>query len=218
MSAEKDDGYIRWRCKGCGQKLKVKESWEGGEVIQCPRCGAMVNVPIGNIEAIAAGTDMEETGEPGRLQLDPEKLMKTLRGEEKTEPGSPGSAGSTPSVRSVQWDAESAYGRVEQLDQLASAVQRIDQSAKGDIQRAYRNKDLDAGDRAKAVKEAARGRLEEIRALVQDRLAGLRMNIQDMETREENLNRGQKTQLASLRRAVEAIKLYTRYVLRIKLD
>ena len=88
---EKDDGYIRWRCKACGQRLKVKKTYEGGDVMPCPRCGEIVNVPMGNIEAIAKGTEMAETGDPGRLNVDRELLMKRLRGDEKaTGPGSVG--------------------------------------------------------------------------------------------------------------------------------
>ena len=94
VAKEKDDGFIRWRCKGCGQRLKVKETHEGGDVMPCPRCGEIVNVPMGNIAEIAKGTEMAETGDPGRLNVDPELLMKRLRGDEKAE--GPGSAGGAP--------------------------------------------------------------------------------------------------------------------------
>ena len=86
--AEKDDGYIRFRCRMCGKRLKVKDTIEGGNVMPCPRCGAAVTVPMGNLEAIAEGTAMPETGQPGRLNVDPELVRKRLAGEdEPTEEG-----------------------------------------------------------------------------------------------------------------------------------
>ena len=77
--AKKDVGHVRFRCKQCGQKLKIRKDREGGDVIQCPRCGASVNVPLVNLEAIAKGTDMAETGDPGRINVNPELLMRRLR-------------------------------------------------------------------------------------------------------------------------------------------
>jgi len=43
----KDDGYVRFRCKMCGKRLKVREDKTGGgHVIPCPRCGELVTVPL----------------------------------------------------------------------------------------------------------------------------------------------------------------------------
>lgn len=214
--AAKNDGYIRWRCRACGQKLKVKESFEGGNVIQCPRCGANVNVPVGNIEAVAAGADMPETGQPGRIQLSREKLMRTLRGDDK-EPGTPGSAGSTPSLRETSWDPTSAFGRLEQLDQLAASLVKIDQATMGEVQRLFRNRDLGSRERQAQVKNAADSRREEIKRLVQNRLAGLRMKLGGLEGSRERLMRSQLDELERIRLGIEALELYTRYILGIEL-
>ncbi|MHC4592964.1 MAG: FmdB family zinc ribbon protein [Planctomycetota bacterium] len=96
--SQKGDGYVRFRCRACGQRLKVRDTMEGGDVIPCPKCGASVNVPLANLEAIAKQADMEETGQPGRLNVDPELLMKRLRGEgeEASERGRRGHDGTAP--------------------------------------------------------------------------------------------------------------------------
>jgi predicted RNA-binding Zn-ribbon protein involved in translation (DUF1610 family) len=213
--AEKSDGYIRWRCKSCNQRLKVKDTFEGGNVIQCPRCGASVNVPMANIDAIAAGADMPETGQPGRIQLDREKLMRSLRGDQLTEPGSPGTAGSSPSLREGAW-SPAAFGRLEQLDQLSAALSKIDQATMGDVQRLYRNADLGPAEREAQVRDTAEARRDEIGRLVRDRMAGLRLQLGHLEGSRENLTRSQLSDMQKLKLGLEAIELYTRYVLGVE--
>jgi hypothetical protein len=205
--AAKNDGYIRWRCKSCGQKLKVKDTYEGGSVIQCPRCRATVNVPMGNIEAIAAGADIPETGTPGRLQIDPKKLKEALEGGKKSV--GPGSAGSTPSVR---WDSQAAFARIEQLDHLVAAAAKIDQDVMGQFQRLFRSTDLSPERRRELAEDAARGRREELGRLVANRLTGIRFQLDPLEGA-RNLNRSELTTRERLQRAIEAIELYSRYVL-----
>jgi DNA-directed RNA polymerase subunit RPC12/RpoP len=215
MAEKTEDGYIRWRCKSCGQKLKVKESYEGGNVINCPRCWATVTVPLSNIDAIAEGSELEETGEPGRIKIDRDKLMSVLE-EREERAREPGSAGSTPSVQSVSWDLEAAFGRVRELDQFVSTVRKIDQEVVGEIQRLYRNPDLQPETRYRRIREAARGRLEEIKDLLQHRLGALAVKLDRLEGRHQTKARDtdiQKTELA-----IEALKLYTRFVLGIKVE
>jgi len=214
--ATKGDGYIRWRCKSCNQRLKVKETYEGGNVIQCPRCGASVNVPMANIEAIAAGADMPETGQPGRIQLDREKLMRALKGDER-QAGVPGSAGSTPSLKGDSWNPATAFGRLEQLAQLSASLAKIDQDTMGDVQRIYRNPRLTERQREAEVKSVAENRRREIKRLVENRLAGMRLELSQLEIKQQHLTRRQLTEMERLKRAVEALELYTRHVLGIDL-
>ncbi len=208
----KGDGYIRWYCKHCGQRLKIKDTYEGGNVIRCPSCKQLVNVPLANIDAIAEGTDMEETGMPGQLQLDRDKLLRRLSGKGEKADG-PGSPGATPSLRSERWDVEAAFGRIEELDLLASAVNRVEQETMGEVQRAYRDKGLDARERGRLVEEAGQHRMEELENLVKVRLATVRRKMQPLSTKDRNLNPSERKQLRKLRRAEEAIRLYGRHVL-----
>ncbi len=213
---EKSDGYIRWRCKSCNQKLKVSENYEGGNVIQCPRCGASVNVPMANIDAIAAGADMPETGQPGRLHIDREKLMDSLQGDRR-DPKAPGSVGSSPSVRDGGWNPTTAFGRLDQLDQLAASLVKIEQATMGDVQRIFRNPELDARQREAQVQSSAESRRREIQRLVRDSLAGMRLKISQMEGVRSKLMRSQIVELERLTRAVEALELYTRHVLGVEI-
>jgi hypothetical protein len=207
VAEQKDDGYIRWRCKACGQKLKVRKSYEGGNVIKCPSCGQMTNVPIGNLEAVAESTDMEETGRPGQLQLDPKKLMERLQG--------PGSQGSTPSLKEGPWSASAAFGRLVELDQLGTAIVKIEQETLGEIQRLYRNRELNASQRAEEVESAAAYRKDQLRELLKNRMRAVKDKISPMEARHENLSKAELTHLKKLRRALEAIRFYGRYVLEV---
>lgn len=213
---EKSDGYIRWRCKSCNQRLKVKDTFEGGNVIQCPRCGANVNVPMANIEAIAADTNMPETGQPGRIQIDREKLMRALKGDDLKEPGTPGTSGSTPSVRNDAWTG-AGFSRIEQLGQLAASLVKIDDAAMGEVQRLYRNPDLGPHEREVQIKIAGDARRADIKRLVQNRLVGMRMQLSHLEGSRERLGPGERTDMEKLKLGVEALELYTRYILGIEL-
>ncbi len=211
VAKEKDDGFIRWRCKACGQRLKVKETREGGDVMPCPRCGEIVNVPMGNIAEIAKGTEMAETGDPGRLNVDPELLMKRLRGDEKRT--GPGSAGAAPTLGREGWSAQAAFGRVEELDQLAAGLVKIDQDSMGTVQRIYRSRELSTAERRDQIRAAGKQRHEDVRQLVQKRLAALRQQAASMQAKQERLNRSELDHLARLKRGAEAIELYARYML-----
>ncbi len=214
MAAEKDDGYIRWRCKSCGKRLKVKKEYEGGNVIQCPRCRATTNVPLANIESIAATTDMPETGMPGRLHIDPDKLRESLTGGDRS--GGPGTEGSTASVRTVGWDPEAAYGRLEALDQLVYAVQKIDASAIGELQRLYRNTEMDPEERLQRTKEIARARLREVKDKVEERIQALRIEADRLDGRSERLTPPQRMRLRKVNASIEAMRRYGRYFLGVK--
>jgi len=213
--AEKDDGFVRWRCKACGQRLKVKKTWEGGDVMPCPKCGEMVNVPLSNLEAIAKGTEMAETGDPGRLRIDPELLRKRL-GSEQEKAAGPGSVGGAPTIRREGWSAEAAFGRIQELDQLAAGVAKADQDVMGQIQRVYRSGDLSKEERHEQIKDAALQRRQEVQELVNNRLTALRQQINALEGQQQRLGRGELDHLARLKRAAEAITFYSHYVLGLK--
>lgn len=210
--AKKDDGYVRFRCKGCGQRLKIRDSYEGGNVIQCPGCGATVNVPLANLEAIASGTEMAETGQPGRLNVDPDLLLRRLGGK-GGESAEPGSVGGPPTLRQAPWSPRAAFGRVQALDQLGASLAKIDQELMGQIQPLYRQQDLSAKDREQQVKQAALLRRKEIRNLVANRLRALSEQARSLQANTERLSRAELDHLERLKLAQEAIGFYSRYVL-----
>lgn len=210
--AEKSDGYIRFRCKRCNKRLKVRETYEGGNVIKCPSCGATVTVPLVNIEAIAESTDMEETGNPGQIQLDAERLIEQLKRKGGSEEG-PGSEGATPSLREGPWSPDEKFGRLEELDDLLSGVQRFHQETAGAVQRLYRDKKTKPGQRADFVRDAGEHHREKLKQFVEGRLETLRQKIVPLEDRHERLRADQLDYLEKLRRAREAIRFYARYVL-----
>jgi hypothetical protein len=209
--AQKDDGYIRFRCRMCGKRLKVKKTVEGGNVLPCPNCGATLTVPMGNLEAIAEGTTMDETGDPGRLNVDPELLMKRLRGEDEKRDG-PGSVGGAPTLREGSWDPMAAFGRITELDQLAAALAKIDEDVMGQIQRLYRQKDQTPEDRSQEIKVAGERRRDEIRKLLQNRIQDTRLQVRRLSAMENRLERSERDKLQRLRRTVEAMELYALHI------
>jgi hypothetical protein len=212
--AEKDDGYVRFRCKNCHQKLKIRKTFEGGNIIPCPRCGTEVTVPLANLDAIAAGADLPETGQPGRLNVDPELLLKRLKGEEEG-PSGPGSVGGPPTLRKG-WSPGTAFGRVKELDQIAAAVVKINDDAMGQIQRAFREEGLSAEEREAHVREAASGRMRDLQELVERRLQAIRQQLGPYAARQDNLAPPEREHKERLERAQEVIRLYGRHVLGVE--
>ncbi len=213
--AEKSDGYIRFRCKRCNRRLKVRETYEGGNVIKCPTCGAPVTVPLLNIEAIAEATDMEETGNPGQMQLDAERLIEQLQQKTGGAKDGPGSEGSTPSLREGPWSPEARLGRLEELDELLDGIHKLHQETVGAVQRLYRDKKASPGRRADYVRDAAEHMHERLEKLVNGRLETLRQKISPMEARHERLRADELDYLEKLQRAREAVRFYARFVLKL---
>jgi len=211
--AKKGDGYIRFRCKRCNKRLKVRETYEGGNVIKCPSCGATVTVPLVNIEAIAEATDMEETGNPGQIQLDAERLIEQLKRKDIGSDEGPGSEGATPSLREGPWSPQTKFGRLEELDDFLNGVHKLHQESAGAVQRLYRDRKMKPGRRADYVKDTGEHHREKLEQFVQSRLETLRQKIAPLEDRHERLRSDQLDYLEKLRRAREAIRFYARYVL-----
>jgi DNA-directed RNA polymerase subunit RPC12/RpoP len=214
--AQKDDGYLRFRCGSCGQRLKIPKTQEGGQVVPCPKCGADVNVPLANIEAIARGTDLPETGSPGRINVDPGLLMKRLRGEDQKAAG-PGSVGGPPSLRQGKWSSETAFARIVELDQLGASLSKMDEELMGQIQRIYRDPEPDAERRVEGVRLAAERRREDIRRLLTDRLGSLRMQVRSMQAQRHRLMRSELGRLENMEKACEALEAYARFVLGVEI-
>ena len=167
--------------------------------------------PLSNLEAVAEGTAMDETGDPGRLNVDPELLMKRLRGDDEKRDG-PGSVGGGPSLRGGAWDPAAAFGRLTELDQVQAAVAKIDEDVMGQIQRLYRQKDRTAQDREEEVRVAGERRRDEIRQMLLNRVQTARFQVRRLESMENRLERTDRDTLHRLRRALEAMELYARHV------
>ncbi len=213
--AKKDDGYIRFNCRMCGKRLKVRETSEGGGVLPCPKCGSPVNVPIGNLDALAEAADMEETGAPGRLHLDPELLMKRLREGDEDRDG-PGSEGGPPTLRGPAWSGGSSFARITELDQLAAALHRINEDIMGQAQRVYRGADLSPEDRETQIQEIGQLRRQDLLKLLKTQLDPMRDNVRRMEAQHQRLSREEWTELDRLKLACEALGFYAEHVLGVQ--
>jgi len=213
----KDDGYVRFRCKECGQRLKLRKDREGGNVIQCPKCGAPVNVPLANIEQIAKSADMVETGQPGRLNVNTELLMKRLRGDEPKAAG-PGSVGGAPTLREDKWSGSGSFSRMTELDQVVASISKIDQEAQGQIQRLYREQGISPEERAMQFEVIAGRRRDEIKKMLDNRLWSVGQDVRRLSAMRERLSREEADRLAALERAQEALVLYGRHICGLDMD
>jgi hypothetical protein len=213
MADKKDDGYIRWRCKQCGQRLKVREDREGGEVMPCPRCGALTNIPLSNIDAIAQASEMEETGMPGRLNVNKDILKQRL-----TEEGGAASVGGAPTLKQDKWSIQAAFGRITELDEILSSLRKSDEDFMGQIQRLYRDPDVEQDERRDDVKKAAEEHRREVVHAFQARMEAMDRRIRTMEGIKNRLGREEMDELARLKRAFEAVRLVAGYGFRVRFE
>jgi DNA-directed RNA polymerase subunit RPC12/RpoP len=204
--ADKNDGYIRWRCKECGQRLKVREDREGGDVMPCPRCGTLTNVPLANIESIATATDMEETGMPGRLNVNKDILKERL-----TQEGGPASVGGAPTLKQDKWSIQAAFGRITELDEILASLRKSDEDFMGQVQRLYRDPDIEPEGRKEEVKKAAQTRRREVAETFRTRMQAMDQRIRSMDGMKHRLGRDEMDELNRLKRAFEAVRLVAGY-------
>ena len=209
---KKDDGYIRFNCRMCGKRLKVRETFEGGDVLPCPKCGSPVSVPIGDLGAMAEAANMAETGAPGKLNVDPERLMAQLRGGDEDRDG-PGSAGGPPTVGGAAWSGGTSFARITELDQLSAAIHKVNEDIMGQAQRIYRTADVSPEDREAQMREIGQLRRQDLLKLLKNQLEPMRDNVRRMEAQHQRLSREEWTELDKLKLACEALALYAEHVL-----
>jgi len=197
MSRKDRADYVRFRCKACGKKLKVRAKHEGGDIIPCPRCHSPVTVPIANPAAI-----LEETasGRPAAAIPEPDA---------GTSPADPtAAAGGT-----ARWSPDATLGRLRELDSLRAMVARVDERTVDKIQRMLRQPKLERDVILPEVRRIARQREEAIRAAVTSHRNDIEAKIREAEAHPGSLTQPAQKRLAMLKRSLAALNLYVRFVL-----
>jgi hypothetical protein len=215
---QKDDGYIRFHCHGCGKRLKVRTTYEGGSVVPCPKCSASVVVPLSNLEAIAStskgnGKDKEWLK---RLNIRPEDLRRRLQTtdipvseRDRRKPSMP--EGGPPSIR-LNLRGRGSFERIPQLDQLSTRIKQIEDECVVSVQRMFRNPDITAGQRKRRIRELGANRRGDIERAIRDILASIEIEMRPLQVSLSRLSREQIDKRETMEAAQEAIKLYALYV------
>ena len=213
---QKNDGYIRWRCPNCGKKLKMPADHEGGFVAQCPKCLATINVPMANLQALQDGADLEGTGVEEWLKVNPDLVMKRLRGEDEDETAvGRGGPVANWAEKAGTW-SPTAFSRVAELDQVSASIALIDDEIMGQVQRLYRMRDLSRAQREERAKEIAQMRRRKLRKLFRDKLEPMKRRARVLQQHEDSLGPRDLHELAELRRKFEAVLFYGRVILRVR--
>ncbi len=209
---EKDDGYIRFTCKYCGKRLKVRKEQGGGDTIPCPRCGEPVTVPVTNLEDIAGADEMLDKSKGGESKgLDPGQLLKQLKEEqdqmgEKSE--KPGSEHDKDEHQVRKWRPERYLGRVDELDHLRTRLNQIEDDAVEDLQRLLQNKDMSKKDKLREVENIAKERRQKIKNHCKERLDDVKKKRKKLKDREGVLGARAAQRLEQLDRTIQAMRLY----------
>jgi hypothetical protein len=142
--ADSGDGYIRFRCKACGKRLKVRAAGEGGQIASCPKCGATVNVPLLGERAQQAGVLLKE--EDPLAQAPPSQAARRA-------------SASASRLR------RTGPRHLAELEAFCSAVERVDAEMVEWVQRLARTPEADPEGAAAEVERIGRRRADEIREL-----------------------------------------------------
>jgi len=217
MVEQKDDGYIRFHCRMCGKRLKIKKELEGGGTVKCPRCGELVTVPFANLEAIAQAEGLsDDTARKNINRLDPDLLMRQLRGDENGGKKGNGaaSAGTAPTRK---WTPELTYGTIEALDSLRARLNKIEDDTVGDIQRLLRMREKPRDEILSELDKIAQDRQKEVRDYCRGRLQDLKEKLRALEAHKGVLGPAAVQRLDKLQRSVDALELYLFRVLHLEL-
>ena len=208
MAREKDDGYIRFRCKECGKKLKVKAQYEGGHVIACPRCHSTITVPIAGPDAmlnaaVSAKTpagDVRPTADPSPSQR--EKAEDAARELQVAAGGR-------------RWRPDASLNRLQELDRLRATLGRLDDETVERIQRMLRQPKLEEDEISLKMRRIAEQRAEAIQDAVTAHSNEIKSKIRQLEARRTGLPEPAFRGLDRLKKALVALDLYARIVLRL---
>jgi len=217
MAEQKDDGYIRFSCRYCGKRMKVRKEQGGGDTIACPRCGEPVTVPVTNLEDIADADELLDKTKGGESKgLDPGQLLQQLKeeqdqmGQKSEKPGKEHEEGRG-EVR--KWRPERYLGRIDELDHLRTRLNQFEDDAVEDLQRLLQDKEMSKKEKLKEVDNIARERRDKIRNHCRERLDDLKKKRKKLKDREGVLGAKAAQRLDQLNRTIKAMRLYLGRVL-----
>lgn len=219
MAEQKDDGYVRFHCRYCGKRLKVRKGQGGGDVISCPRCGEPVNVPVTNLDDIAGAEELLDGGGQGE-QLDPAQLLRQLKeeedqmGEKQKQKQEEQTADTREEPR--KWRPQRTMGRVDELDHLRNRLNQLEEDAVEDFQRLLQTTGMSREDKLKEIETIAAERRETIREHCRDRLEDLQEKRRKLKESQRTLDARGKQRLRQLDRTIQAVKLYLGRILGMK--
>ena len=208
MIEQKDDGYIRFRCKACGKKLKIRTSYEGGNIVSCPRCLASITLPLANLEALVQkGPEITPKAE---RKLDPKMLLSSLR-QETEAPAADSTAGAA--ERKKAWAPQAGRGTVEELENFREAVQRLDEEMSERLRKLLRQPNVSRQDVLLEARRIRRARAERIRRYAESRARELRPLLAELEAGQEKLSETARARRDQVRKALWTLEAYVQLLL-----
>ena len=204
MAEKKEDGYVHFRCKACSKKLKIKSHYEGGNIVNCPRCRAVITVPLANVQALVReASDIIKSA--ARLRLDEMALLSEL----KAEPEAAGKQKAKRTQASEPWRPQAGLSRLQELDNFQSAIRRLDEEQAERMQRLFQQPNLSGRDIAREARRLREEREERVRYYVSTRRKELKQKLQELEAQERAPSEPARKRLEQLRRSLLALEAYS---------
>ena len=213
MAKQKDDGYVRFRCKMCGSKLKVKKTSAGGNVVPCPSCGETVVVPFGDMSALAEARELTDDSDRKNVALDPDALVGYLEEADKAfqakeQPSEPPAG--------AAWRSKRAFTRVDELDNLRQKLNGIEDETVETLQRMLRQEDVPEDQLSREVDNISSQRRQQIGQLLGQRRLDLTQKLEKLKAVSGRLKPLEQERIGELERALRVLDLYVSRVLGLK--
>jgi len=208
------DGYIRFRCKNCFKRLKVKADIAGGDAIPCPFCGNTVVVPFGE----AAQADLEEG--PGTAPEPPSRPLPTghrFGGGKKSKGGGRPlrmrAAAEGPGWRPLIAKRE----RIKDLDDLHKSLMRIMEESLAQSHAVLLDEKMKVEDRISKLQEIGKKRELSLKKKVIQYRENVRRRLKDMLADPQKMGPTGMKEISELKADAESVDLYTSFVLNMSL-
>jgi hypothetical protein len=207
MADKKRDEYIHFRCKACGKKLRIKTTYEGGNIVSCPRCHSPLTLPLANLQALVSeGPDIGSATTGSKLDL--EILMSRLR-----EGHEPAPAETPSSEDDRHWSPGAGLSRARELDSLHAMLSRQNNELIERLQKLFRQPNLTQETVSHEMERITAEREEQVRRHVSVHVTELKGKIARLESEQAAATEHGRRRLEQLRKSVLALRTYARFVL-----
>lgn len=216
MALQRDDEYVRFRCKACGKRLKVKKTFDGGQLVPCPRCGELVTIPLANIKAISDyEPDFSQTEEQSTDPLDPDSLIAYMKeeGEKKKEEREDRAEGPR-----KKWTPQKPAGRIQELNIVLNGLERVEQETVEKLEALFSQSGIPKEEIGRRIETICGERESDMRKLCTERLRGLETMRLKLVAKRGVLPPAGLQRLEEIERTLDALHRYFSQILKLRLS
>ncbi|HOX40140.1 MAG TPA: hypothetical protein PL033_19320 [Candidatus Brocadiia bacterium] len=225
------DGYIRFRCKNCFKRLKIKAEVSGGDAIPCPFCGNTVVIPFGegaqaelgdelaphptggtsqNVMDVGGGTEQIGAPEPPRRPL-PSRGPIRKSGDDRTLKMRSTSSGLGWRPQLVKRD------RIKDIDDLHKSMIHVMDENLAQAHSVLLDERIPMEEKLAKLQNIGKQRETNLRKKIIQYRDQLRDRLRRMMSDPRKMGPSGMREITELKSDIEAVDLFTSFVLQMRL-